>query len=217
MRGPGRGRASAPAGAALTVLVLATAAACAHPASGGARVSSSGSVPAGTPRAQPGAVGAAGDLTYGSLPSWLPTPTVAVGQVLTASAAHPALGIEGDTVRIAVPGGQVVVTAVGPAVRASGRVPVPSSTRCTFTVTLIGAGGVVAVGAGRWTVIDERGRVQVPRVVRAIGTPWAATVTTGQTVRYALVADLPAGSGALAWAPSPGQVIATWDFDVEID
>jgi len=216
VRSPGRGRRSAPAGTALTVLVLATAAACAHPA-GGPPGSGSSPVPATSPPAQSGAVAAAGDLTYGSLPSWLPTPTVAVGRVLTASAAHPALGIEGDTVRVAVPGGRVVVTAVGPAVRASGRVPVPSSTRCTFTVTLTGASGVVAVGADRWTVIDERGRVQVPRLVRAAGTPWAATVTTGRTVRYDLIADLPAGSGALAWAPSPGQVIATWNFAVEID
>jgi len=217
VRSPGRGRRSAPAGTALTVLVLAAAAACAHPAGGGASRSGSGPAPATTPPARAGATAAAGDLTYGSLPSWLPTPTVAVGQVLTASAAHPALGIEGDTIRIAVPGGQVVVTAVGPAVRASGRVPVPSSTRCTFTVTLTGVSGVVAVGADRWTVIDERGRVQVPRVIRAAGTPWAATVTTGRTVRYDLIADLPAGSGALAWAPSPGQVIATWNFAVEID
>jgi len=215
VRGPGRGRRSAPAGTAVTVLVSATAAACAHPVSGPPG-SGSSPVPATTPRAQPGAVAAAGDLTYGSLPSWLPTPTVAVGRVLTASAAHPALGIEGDTVRVAVPGGRMDVTAVGPAVRASGRVPVPSSTRCTFTVTLTGASGVVAVGAGRWTVIDERGHVGVPRVLRAAGTR-ADTVTTGQTVRYNLVADLPAGSGALAWTPRPGQVIATWDFTVEID
>ena len=217
MRSPGRGRASAPAGTVLTLLVLATGTACAHPVSGGAPGSSSKSVAAVTPPARPGAVGAAGDLTYGSLPSWLPTSTVAVGRVLTASAAHPALGIEGDTVRIAVPGGRVVVTAVGPAVRASGRVPLPSSTRCTFTVTVTGVSGVVAVGAGRWTVIDERGHVEVPGVIRAAGTPWATAVPAGRTVHYDLVADLPAGNGALAWAPSPGQVIATWDFTVEID
>ncbi len=217
MRSPGRSRRSAPAGTALTVLVLAVTTACAHPAGGGPTGPGSRSIPAATPPARPGAVAAAGDLTYGSLPSWLPTSTVGVGRVLTASVDHPALGIEGDTVRVAVPGGRVVVTAVGPAVRASGRVPVPSSTRCTFTVTVTGVSGVVAVGAGSWTVIDEHGRVQVPRVPRAAGSPWAATVTTGRTVHFDLVADLPAGSGALAWAPSPGPVIATWDFNVEID
>jgi len=178
----------------------------------------------GPPPAGPGAVAAADDLTYGSLPSWLPTPTVGVGRVLTASADHPVLAIEGDSVRVLVAGGAVVVTAVGPAVRGSGRVPVPATTRCTFTVTLTGATGALgagALGGAGWTAVDERGRVQVPRVVRATrgrpGPGRRGTLGAGSTARVDLVAELPAGSGALAWAPAGGPVLATWDFDVEID
>ncbi len=257
---PGRRRWSASAGsfgtvaaltgAGLTVVALAGTTSCRAGGPGASAAGGAGAVhaatvatpsarPAGSPSATaavapagPGAVAAADDLTYGSLPSWLPTPTVGVGRVLTASAAHPVLAIEGDSVRVLVPGGPVVVTAVGPAVRGSGQVPVPATTRCTFTVTVTGAdgasgaiwaggAGVAALGAGSWTVVDERGRVGVPRVARATsgrlppggrGRPRAA-----RTVTVDLVAELPAGSGALAWAPAGGPVVATWDFDVEID
>ncbi len=244
MTAPGRRRWSASAGSVLTVAalagaLLAGATACAAGGAGpAATVVTPSARPAATPSATapgpppagPGAVAAADDLTYGSLPSWLPTPTVGVGRVLTAGADHPVLAIEGDSVQVLVAGGAVVVTAVGPAVRGSGRVPVPATTRCTFTVTLTGAIGAIgasgalgagALGGGSWTVVDERGRVQVPRVVRATGgrpgPGRRGTLGAGSTARVDLVAELPAGSGALAWAPAGGPVLATWDFDVEID
>lgn len=164
----------------------------------------------------------AGDRTYGSLPSWLPTSTVPVGRVVTASSTHPAVGIEGDTMRVDLPAGRVTVTAVGPAVPEEGRFPIPASTRCTFTVTMTGATAPIAVRAGQWTSIDERNvlhrlRLAPPATGTAAGPAVPASVGPGRTVTFDLVADLPPGSGALMWSPTAGRTVGTWDFDVEID
>lgn len=159
----------------------------------------------------------AGDRTYGSLPSWLPSSTVPVGRVVTASAAHPAVGIEGDTMRVDLPQGRVTVTAVGPAVPEEGRFPIPASTRCTFTVTVTGATAPVAIRADQWSGIDERNVLHRLRLVPPSGRPARGTVGPGETVSFDLVADLPPGSGALMWSPTGGRPVGTWDFDVEID
>ncbi len=170
------------------------------------------------PPAAPGGRGAdAGDRTYGSLPSWLPTSTVPVGRVVTASAAHPAVGIEGDTMRVDLPRGRVTVTAVGPAVPEEGRFPIPASTRCTFTVTMTGATAAIPVLAAQWSSIDERNALHRLRLVPTAGGTARGSVGPGETVSFDLVADLPPGSGALMWSPTGSRTVGTWDFDVEID
>ena len=50
--------------------------------------------------------------TYGGIPSWLPQPKVKVGRLVHASAAHPWLAVEGDTVAVSLAHGHALVTAV---------------------------------------------------------------------------------------------------------
>ena len=97
--------------------------------------------------------------TYGGLPSWLPKPSVPVGRVVTASAAHPKLAIQGDTVRVLLTGAQVLATAVGPQVPEEGKFPVPEATRCTFTITFAKATGTFTLRAADFAAVDERGQL----------------------------------------------------------
>lgn len=152
---------------------------------------------------------------YGGLPSWLPTPTVPVGRVLQASAAHPALGIEGDSVLVRLTYGQVLATAVGPQVPQQGKFPIPATTPCTFIVTFARTSGTVPVNAGAFTIIDEQGHLHAPRVTVPGGS--SSGLPAGQTVTLTLSTTLPIGAGQLRWAPAGGKPIVTWDFDVEID
>jgi hypothetical protein len=154
---------------------------------------------------------------YGGVPSWLPTAAVPVGRVVQASAAHPALGIEGDTVLVRLAGGQVLATAVGPRVPQQGKFPVPATTPCTFTVAFSGASGAVQLSPGAFTIVDEQGRLHQPRVTVQGSGPLPHAAAPGQTVTLTLSAVLPAGAGQLRWAPQGGNPLVTWDFDVEID
>jgi hypothetical protein len=154
---------------------------------------------------------------YGGIPSWLPTPTVPVGRVVQASAAHPWLAIEGDTVSVHLARGRVLVTAVGPAVPEEGRFPVPATSPCTFTVTFTRASGLVPVRPAAFTILDELGHLHHPQVTIRNGASPPAALTPGQTVSLTVKAVLPTGSGQLRWAPGGTRPIVSWDFDVEID
>jgi len=154
---------------------------------------------------------------YGGFPSWLPKPTVPVGRIVVASAAHPWLAIEGDTVSVHLTRGRVLATVVGPAVPEEGRSPIPSTTPCTFTVTFTGASGIVPLRPGAFTILDEYGHLHHPRMaVAGDGRP-PLQVARGQTVTLTLRSVLPVGGGRLSWAPGGAAPIVSWDFDVEID
>jgi hypothetical protein len=154
--------------------------------------------------------------TYGGLPSWLPKPSVPVGRVVTASAAHPRLAIQGDTVRVLLTGAQVLATAVGPQVPEEGQFPVPETTRCTFTITFAKATGTFTLRAADFATVDDRGQLHRLRLHLRGGGPLPAQVTAGQTVSVIMTGRLPAGNGQLIWAPA-GRNTVSWDFSVEID
>ncbi len=155
--------------------------------------------------------------SYGGIPTWLPTPKLGVGRVVAASAGHPWLAIEGDTVLVHLARGQVLATAVGPAVPSEGQFPLPRTSRCTFTVTLTRAAGVVPLRANAFSIVDELGHLHHPRVTTQGGGPLPATITPGQTVIVTVRDRLPTGNGQLRWAPGTLRPIVSWDFDVEID
>ncbi len=159
-----------------------------------------------------GRSGGTPDATYGGIPSWLPKPTVHVGRVVVASAAHPWRAIEGDVVSVHLARGRVRALVVGPAVPEEGQFPVPATTPCTFTVTLDRAAGVVPLRASAFTIVDEVGKIHHPRIVRAL----PARVAPGRTVMFNVKAVLPTGNGRLRWSPE-GTLVVSWDFDVEID
>lgn len=154
---------------------------------------------------------------YGGIPSWLPKPKVQVGRVVVASAAHPWLAIQGDSVSVQLAHGHVLATAVGPLVPEEGKFPVPPTTRCTFTVTFTAASGAVPLAPRAFTIVDERGGLHRPRVTARGGGPVPAQVAPGRTVTLTLKDVLPTGNGRLRWAPAGAKPVVSWDFEVEID
>jgi hypothetical protein len=154
---------------------------------------------------------------YGQIPSWLPKAKVQVGRVVTASAAHPWLAIQGDTVDVDLAGGRVAATAVGPVVPEEGRFPVPKTSPCSFTVTFTAASGVVPLSARSFTFLDELGHLHQPKVTAIGGGALPARVLPGQTISLVVSGVLPTGGGRLRWAPAGTKPVVSWDFDVEID
>ena len=154
---------------------------------------------------------------YGGLPSWLPKAEVPVGRVVDASAAHPWLAVQGDTVHVELAGGNVMVTAVGPRVPEIGKVPVPSTSLCTFEVTFTSAAGVVPITPEVFTIRDEFGNYHYPKVTVQGGGAVPSRVPPGKTLTLAISDVLPTGEGQLRWAPEGHEPIVSWDFDVEID
>jgi hypothetical protein len=154
---------------------------------------------------------------YGSLPSWLPKSTVPTGRVVQASAAHPWLAIEGDSVSVHLARGQVLATTVGPDVPQEGQFPVPATTPCSFTVTFTRASGAIPLRPAAFTILDELGHLHHPQVTPQGGGPLPARVAPGQTVTIIVRGVLPTGSGTLRWAPATAKPVVSWDFDVEID
>jgi hypothetical protein len=154
---------------------------------------------------------------YGGIPSWLPKPRIPVNRVVQASAAHPWLGIEGDTISVHLPGAHVLVTAVGPTVPEEGRFPVPATSPCTFSVTFTVLAGTIDLSARSFTILDELSHLHLPHVTVAGGLPIPRFLAAGDTVTLIVRDVLPTGGGQLRWAPSGAKPIASWDFDVEID
>lgn len=152
---------------------------------------------------------------YGGLPGYLPKSTTPVGVVVTASASHPRLGIEGDTMKVVATRGTVMATVVGPSVPEEGQFPVPSTSPCTFVVTLTRATGDIPIDLSTFSVLDEQGNTHALSL--APGTPAPPSVLhKAARAAFYLTAVLPTGSGQLTWAPG-GKPVASWDFDVEID
>ena len=156
--------------------------------------------------------------TYGYIPAWLGRPKVPVGRLVTATPTHPWLAVQGDTVRVQLPNARVLATVVGPAVPEEGQVPVPKTTRCTFTVTLTAASAPIPIRPRQFAAIDEQGALHTLKVRNLDGGPPPSQVTPRTTIGLKMSAVLPTGQGRLMWGPLEGsRPIVQWDFDVEID
>jgi hypothetical protein len=154
---------------------------------------------------------------YGGLPSWLPKPKVHINRLLTATAAHPALSIQGETVAARLPSGRVLATAAGPEVPEEGRFPVPATSPCTFIVTFASASGRVPLDPAAFELVDDDGHVHHPRVTALHGGAVPASVPSGKSVSLELYDVLPTGDGALEWSPAGPHPLIGWDYTVEID
>jgi hypothetical protein len=154
---------------------------------------------------------------YGLIPDWLPKPTVPVGRIVQASAAHRWLAIQGDTVSVQLTQGHVLATAVGPAIPSS--IPQEAeendveTSPGTFTVTLASASGVVPLNPRAFTIV-ENGRLYHPRFPSG---RLPARVAPGRTVTLTMKAVLPEGDGSVRWAPNGGTPIVAWEFNLELD
>jgi hypothetical protein len=178
----------------------------------GAAARSSASRPVTPPRP-----GSGSSAKYGGIPSWLPKAKVPVGRILAASRSDPVLAVQGDTVSIRLARVRVLVTAVGPVVPEEGRFPVPATSPCTFTVTFARASAAIPHTAASFTILDDLGQIDYPRVTALDGGAPPRRVSPGQTLSLSVHDVLPTGGGRLRWAPGGPRPLVSWDFDVEID
>jgi hypothetical protein len=160
---------------------------------------------------------AAANATYGTLPSWLPKATVPVGRVVQASALHPWIGIEGDTVVVHLAGHRVDATLVGPQVPKEGQFPLPRTTPCTFFLTLTNATGQIPITAAHLAIFDERGHRYTPRIRSLTGAAAPSHVGPGQSVTARLDTILPTGAGEVVWTTNGTAPLVSYEFVTEID
>jgi hypothetical protein len=167
------------------------------------------------------------DLTYGSLPSWLPKTTVKeTGPTLElATAATPILGEQqGFTVRAQLQSGSADVTAVGPQVPGyvandaqSGVWPEDKLVPSTFYVTFAAVSGSIPIAARAFDVLTDDGQIvratvsvhgggRVPKVLRA-----------GQQIMLTVKAKTLQGQGSIRWAPNGLNVLVGWIYQLELD
>jgi hypothetical protein len=154
-------------------------------------------------------------LGFRSPPAFLPGSAAPVDRVVTASAAHPQLAVQGVGVRVALPAGGVLATVTGPHVPPFVAPPPPQVT-ATFDISLARATGDVPVRLADFTIRDQLGRRFHPGPVAHEPAPPGA-VPSGRTVTFQLTAAMPTGEGRLYWSPSGGAPIVSWDFVVEND
>jgi len=171
-------------------------------------------VPAASASAAPSASSSA---TYGTLPSWLPKATVPVGRVVQASATHPWICIEGDTVVVHLAGHRVDATLVGPQVPKEGQFPLPRTTPCTFFLTLTNATGQIPITAAHLAIFDERGHRYTPRIRSLTGAAAPSHVGPGQSVTVRLDTILPTGAGEVVWTTNGTAPLVSYEFVTEID
>jgi hypothetical protein len=154
---------------------------------------------------------------YGGVPSWLPKSTLAAHRTLQASSADPALAIQGDTVNVAVRRAKVLANVVGPTVPHPGRIPIPTTSPCTFTITFTAASRAIPLSRRAFTIVDELGHVHHPLVTTIDGGAPPRRLLPGKTLSLRVHDVLPTGNGSLQWAPTLTRPIVAWDFNVEID
>ncbi|UTI66104.1 hypothetical protein NBH00_07830 [Paraconexibacter antarcticus] len=152
---------------------------------------------------------------YGTPPAYLPKARLPVHRVLTATAAHPVLVVEGDTVAVDTPDVRARVTLVGPAVPAAAQGAAVAPAR--FDLTVAAGRGPVRLAARDVTIVDEHGRRQRASLTMRDGRPVPARLSLVRPVRLVLRARLPTGDGQVRLAPRGGAAVATWDFVVETD
>jgi hypothetical protein len=154
--------------------------------------------------------------SYGTLPSFLPTSAIQPDSILTGTADRPALTTEGDSVKVQLPSGSVLVTVAGPEVPGEGLPYQASATTCTWTVTMTGATVPVPITTADFTTIDHLGTVYHSGFVAGQTKP-PAMLKPGRTTTFELRAVMTVGEGLMRWAPDGRTIVASWDFEVEND
>jgi hypothetical protein len=149
--------------------------------------------------------------------SWLPKRQGgAVDQTLVGSAAHPALTVEGDPVKVETPTFSALAVVSGPVVPGEGLPVQQSFTTCTWTIALSHVRGTLPVSVADFDSIDHRQTVYQPALVPG-GASLPATMHTGQNLTFKIRSVMPVGEGLLRWAPDGNHIVAKWDYQVEND
>lgn len=149
------------------------------------------------------------------LPTFLPQNTSPVDRVVTATAAHHQLAVQGVEVRVELSSGHVLATVSGPRVPPFVSPPPPTVT-ATFDITLAQTSGSVPVRPTDFTITDQLGRTYHPSLVTGETAP-PSMAPRDRTLRFQVTAVMPTGEGRLHWAPGGGAPLVSWDFIVEND
>lgn len=154
-------------------------------------------------------------LGFRSPPAFLPKTTEPVDRVVTASATHPQLAVQGIAVKVDLPGGHVLAKVSGPNVPPFVAPPPPAVT-ATFDISLSQASGRIPIRLRDFTITDQLGRTFRTSLVAGEKPP-PAVVSPGRTVAFRVTAVMPTGEGRLHWSPTRGAPVVSWDFIVEND
>jgi hypothetical protein len=155
---------------------------------------------------------------YGGIPADLRNRQAApANQVLTASAAHPAIAIQGNSVSLHLAHGSALATAVGPDIPERIQGSADLHTAATWVLTFDDAHGSVPISPGLFSITDEQGMLLQPHVSVVGGGALPKVVPRGRPLTLRLTAVVSVGDGKLRYAPQDGPWLAEWDFDVETD
>ena len=154
-------------------------------------------------------------LGYRSLPTFLPTTSAPVDRVVTASASHPQLAVQGVGVRVDLSDAHVLATVTGPKVPPF-TAPPPEQVTATFTVTVAHPSGTIPIRLADFTITDQLGRTFQPSLPVGAKPP-VSSISTGHDLTFKLTAVMPTGEGRIYWAPTGGTPFVGWDFIVEND
>jgi len=150
--------------------------------------------------------------------SWLPKQQLdhPVDRIYVGTAAHPALTVEGDFVKVKTPTFTALALVNGPVVPGEGLPVRQSYTTCTWTVSISHVTGTVPISVADFDSIDHFQTVFKPYLM-AGQAPLPATITTGRRLTFKIQAVMPVGEGLLRWAPDGNNIVAKWDYQVEND
>jgi hypothetical protein len=155
---------------------------------------------------------------FGAYPTFLPRSTIEAGAahtVVDATATHPALATQGDTVRVHTATGSVLATVAGPEIPNVGLPKGFSTSPATFTLTLTDASTTIPLSTSAFNAVDDSGRIY--RLSLPTGSTLPAAIAPGETVTTKLFATLSTGEGRLRWIPSGHLAPVEWDYTVEVD
>ena len=158
------------------------------------------------------------DARYGSIPAYLRNKQAApANQILSATAAHPAIAIQGNSVVLHLAHGSALATAVGPDVPDRIQGSADLHTPATWDLTFADVHGTVPISPRLFTITDEQGMLLLPHVSVLGGGPLPKIVPAGRPFTLRLTTVVSVGDGKLRYAPAGGPWLAEWDFDVETD
>lgn len=155
---------------------------------------------------------------YGGIPGDLRNKQAPPGnQLLSASAAHPAIAIQGSGVVLHLAHGSALATVVGPDIPDRIQGSADLQTPATWDLTFADVRGTIPISPSLFTITDEQGALLSPRVTVVGGGPLPETVPAGRPFTLQLKTVVSIGDGKLRYSPSGSAWLAEWDFDVETD
>ena len=135
-------------------------------------------------------------------------------QVLSATAAQPAIAIQGISVLLHLAHGSALATVVGPDVPTRIQGSSDVHTPAVWDLTFADVHGTIPIAARLFSITDEQGQLLSPHVSVLGGASLPHTVPPGRPFTLRLSTRVSVGDGKLRYAPTGGRWLAEWDFNV---